>query len=241
MNAKKLDTDRFYGMLSRLDLFPNQGMRLNELAEQKCLPRRGVYFFREPGEFYSMVDKLPRIVRVGTHAVSSGSKSTLHSRLKAHLGTKTGSGNHRGSIFRLHVGNALLFKENMGLPTWGIGSTAPLELRENPAAQYAEAALEKRVSQYIGEMTVLWVDVPDEPSSTSIRAIIERNSIALLSNKRSPIEPANSTWLGQFSPREEIRTSRLWNLKHVGETYDPQFLVVLEEAIERTCSTSWPK
>jgi hypothetical protein len=176
-----------------------------------------------------------RVVRVGTHAVSVGSKSTLHSRLKAHFGNRDGLGNHRGSIFRLHLGNALLRKENREIPTWGIGSTAPPELRGNPSARDAEAAWERRVSQYIGEMTVLWIEVPDEPSSKSIRAFIERNAIALLSNRLSPIVSASSGWLGQYSPRNEIRASLLWNLKHVDETYDPEFLGVLEEAVDRTC------
>jgi hypothetical protein len=176
-----------------------------------------------------------RVVRVGTHAVSIGSKSTLHSRLKTHLGNRDGFGNHRGSIFRLHLGNALLRKENREIPTWGIGSTAPPELRGNPSARDAEAAWERRVSQYIGEMTVLWIEVPDEPSSKSIRAFIERNAIALLSNRLSPIVSASSGWLGQYSPRNEIRASLLWNLKHVDETYDPEFLGVLQEAVDRTC------
>lgn len=101
--------------------------------------------------------------------------------------------------------------------------------------QEAEATWEKKVSDRIGAMTILWVDVPDEPSATSMRAFIERNAIALLSNQRSPIAPASETWLGRHSIREEIRTSLLWNLKHVNEVYDPAFLDVLEQAIHRTC------
>jgi hypothetical protein len=44
------------------------------------------------------------------------------------------------------------------------------------------AALELDVSTYIGAMPFLWIDVDDEPSPRSLRAYIERNSIALLSN-----------------------------------------------------------
>jgi len=161
-------------------------------------------------------------------------------QFKAHLGSKSGSGNHRGSIFRLHLGHALLNKENCTIPTWGVGSVAPPELRSDLVAQEAEATWEKKVSDRIGAMTILWVDVPDEPSAASMRAYIERNAIALLSNHHSPIAPASEAWLGRHSAREEIRTSLLWNLKHVNKEYDPAFLDVLEQAIHRTAHLQAP-
>lgn len=228
------DLERFYKLLFHLESLPRQGARLSHLPGKALLPHRGVYFFREAGELLSGGSL--RVVRVGTHAVSAGSQSSLHSRLKTHLGSKSGSGNHRGSIFRLHLGHAMLKKENHTIPTWGVGSVAPPELRENPMAQEAELMWEMKVSDRIGAMTILWVDVPDEPSATSMRAFIERNAIALLSNQRSPFTPASETWLGCHSPREEIRASLLWNLKHVDEVYDPGFLDVLEQAIHRTCA-----
>jgi hypothetical protein len=223
---------QFYHLLSVLESLPDQGIRLSCLPGKKDLPFRGVYFFREREELWS--EGVPRVVRVGTHAIFAGAKSSLHSRLKTHLGTQSGSGSHRGSIFRLHVGQALLNKENCTLPTWGNGSVAPLELRANPMARESEAILEKNVSSHIGAMTILWIDVPDEPSKTSMRAFIERNAIALLSNHLSPVALASETWLGRYSARKEIRTSLLWNVKHVDETYAPAFLDVLEQAIEQT-------
>lgn len=173
-------------------------------------------------------------MRVGTHAVSAASKSTLWGRLKTHLGTRVGGGNHRGSIFRLHVGAALLARDRVSLPTWGVGSSAPPAVRESPIARAAEAAWERKVSEYIGAMTVLWVDVPDEPGPKSKRALVERNAISLLSNHLAPIEAASIRWLGHHSPRHDIRRSGLWNLNHVDETYDPQFLDDLETAVEQT-------
>jgi hypothetical protein len=83
-------------------------------------------------------------------------------------------------------------------------------------------------------MTVLWVDVPDEPGPGSMRATIERNAIALLSNLLNPFERANTGWLGHYSPREEIRRSSLWNLDYIDQKYDPRFLDDLEAAVERT-------
>jgi hypothetical protein len=84
-------------------------------------------------------------------------------------------------------------------------------------------------------MSVLWVHVPDESGPDSARAFIERNAIALLSNQLAPIDSASESWLGRFSPRYEIRDSALWNLKHVGEMYDPLFLDKFESYVMRMC------
>ena len=210
-------------------------MRLGGYSGRSLFPVRGVYFFREPGEFRLLKPNSLRIVRVGTHAVTTASKkSTLWGRLKTHLGTRGGGGNHRGSVFRLHVGAALLARDGTHVPTWGVGSSAPAALRGSMKAQEAEAACERKVSEFIGAMTVLWVDVPDEPGPASVRALIERNAIALLSNQFAPIEPASEAWLGRHSLRDYIRRSNLWNVNHVDETYDPRFLDNLEAAVQRT-------
>ena len=232
------DLGRFYSILERLDASRQQGLKLGSYAGTSPLPTRGVYFFRELGEPRPWSPESHRIVRVGTHAVSASSKSTLWQRLRTHLGTRAGTGNHRGSIFRLHVGAAMLARDQVTLPTWGIGSTAPPALRESHAAQATELACEKKVSEYIGSMTVLWVDVPDQPSPTSVRAIIERNAIALLSNRFAPIEPPSGSWLGHYSPRNDIRRSGLWNLNYVDQAYDPSFLDLLESSVDQTLGRS---
>lgn len=225
--------ERFYASLSRLATKVNQGSRLDRLSEIRNLPQRGVYFFRETGELISGGE--PRVTRVGTHGVTAGSKSTLRGRLRTHLGSKSGVGNHRGSIFRLHVGMALRNRDGLELPYWGRGSTRPVELRASATAALAEAEHEQRVSKVIGSMTILWVDVDDEPGAGSLRSYIERNAIALLSNHCSPIEAGSEEWLGIHSAREEIRGCRLWNLNHINEAYDSAFLDELDRVIDRTC------
>ncbi len=59
-------------------------------------PKRGVYFFREPGENRKDTGAGPRIVRAGTHALKSGSGTKLWTRLSQHKGQQaTGGGDGR--------------------------------------------------------------------------------------------------------------------------------------------------
>ena len=195
-------------------------------------PKRGVYFFYEPNELRS-VDARPRIVRVGTHALTAGSSTTLWRRLAQHRGTKRPvGGNHRGSIFRLLVGAALAARDpSLTCPTWGSGSSAARSIRED------ERHLEGAVSEYIGSMAVLWLPVEDEPGPNSSRGYLERNTIALLSNfERSPVDPPSANWLGGYCPRAKVQRSGLWNSNHVDEDYDPVFLNELERMVEGSSS-----
>jgi hypothetical protein len=190
-------------------------------------PNRGVYFFQEHGERRTDTGTGPRIVRVGTHALKTGSKTTLWNRLSQHKGpAKTKGGNHRGSIFRLIVGTALMKVNGSRYSTWGKGSSAPKPVREK------EHALEQIVSETIGNMPFLWLDIPDDADPTSLRGHIERNAIALLSNYQKPtIDPPSPDWLGHHCNRERVRDSGTWNQNHVNENYEPDFLNDLEQLI----------
>jgi len=59
-------------------------------------PARGAYFFLEGGEFRSD-GSTPRVVRIGTHAVSANSQTTLRTRLSQHRGSLKGSYSGGGS------------------------------------------------------------------------------------------------------------------------------------------------
>ena len=132
------------------------------------------------------------------------------------------------------MGVALAGKENAPLPpSWGVASDPGTAARRlgitRDAVKDAEAALESQVSRYIGNMPFLWLNVDDAPSPDSRRSFIERNAIALLSGYRSPaVDYSSSAWLGQYSDRERVRNSGLWNNNYVDETCAPGFLDTLE-------------
>jgi hypothetical protein len=190
-------------------------------------PARGVYFFMEEGEMRTGSGDGHRVVRVGTHALNVGSHTKLWTRLSQHRGQKkSGSGNHRGSIFRLIVGTSLIARHGYEFPTWGHGSNATATVRAD------EVTLENEVSQIIGGMPFLWLEINDEPGPESLRGYIERNSIALLSCVNRPaVDLPSERWLGRYCDRERIRNSGLWNSNHVEETYDPAFLDALEKLV----------
>ena len=215
------DLNTFYALLDRLKGKFGGFRYLRDCTGKSGWPERGLYFFFEEGELRQ--DGVnPRVVRIGTHAVSEGSETSLWDRLHTHRGHADGGGNHRGSIFRKRIGEALLrdgdHPEDVK-KAWGRGSTAPKSIR------VAEHLLEIEVSRYIGRMPFLWLEVDDQPSRHSKRGYLERNAIALLSNFQKPvIDPASKGWLGLRSGEPTICESGLWNTNHVERSYDPRFL-----------------
>ena len=178
-------------------------------------PSQGVYFFYECGEYRSGSGDGYRIVRVGTHALKTGSKKILWKRLYDHK-----SGNKTSSSFRKLVGYALEKKKKDKKP------------------------LKQRVTETLGNMWVLCLRIEDEAGPNSLRGYIERNAIALLSNYcecptgcqcpiayHFAIDLPSKSWLGYHCVRKKVRRSGLWNQKHVDDIYDSRFLDTLEDLI----------
>ena len=192
--------ERFYSLVERLRVLTGGARTLSECTKNTGWPDRGVYFFVDSLEHLS--DGRSRVVRVGTHAITDGSSTTLWQRLSQHRGSTSRDsgqmgGNHRGSVFRRHVGDAIIASDKQYTPiasTWGVGSNAPREVRNS------EQPVELAVSKYIGGLSVLWLGVVDEPSPLSDRATIERNVISLLSSPQATNQAsASSEWLGELS------------------------------------------
>lgn len=241
MADKIADTNRFYELLDHLAARTGGPKILNDCHGRMHWPKRGVYFFLEAGENRAQYVEKGRVVRIGTHALTTGSGTTLWNRLSQHQGvSRTGLGNHRGSVFRLIVGTALAPANSIELPTsWGVG-TSPSQAAHRlgtsrQSVKDNEAELERMVSRYIGQMPFLWLAVPDEPGSDSARGLIERNAIALLSSYISPaVDLQSRNWLGRQSDRERVRSSGLWNNIHVDKKWDDEFLDQMEPFVEAT-------
>ena len=238
LEDRTANTVRFYDLLTWVERREGGVRTLAACDGRMDWPRRGVYFFFEEGEERSESGSGRRVVRIGAHALTATSRTSLWSRLSQHRGSaKSGAGNHRGSIFRLIVGIALARRGDCPLPsTWGIGGDPGAAARklgmDRASVRDGEVDLERRVSAYIGRMPFLWLNVDDGPGPNSQRNLIERNAIALLSHARTPAADApSSRWLGAFSDRERVRTSGLWNNNHVEENYDASFLDAMENLV----------
>lgn len=226
---------QFYEILEELENVVGGKRVLENASGRMDWPKRGVYFFFEPGEVRTTSGSGLRVVRVGTHALKAGSQTTLWNRLRTHRGSlggaRPGGGNHRSSVFRLHIGTSLIQRDNWPYDVagqWAKGSSASKSVRQQ------EYPLEQAVSHYLRGMPFLWVAVDDEPGPDSLRGYIERNAIALLSNHNfpeNPIDPQSHTWLGQGAASEQTRRSGLWNVNHVTEKCDSDFLRVLRNYV----------
>jgi hypothetical protein len=220
--------DRFYRMLSQLAQILPGPRRLRECHGSDDWPRQGVYFFFEPGEVRA--DGSDRVVRVGTHALTATSQATLWGRLRQHrghvAGLHPGGGNHRASVFRRHVGAALIHRDQ--LPRELLGSWLD---RHGPRAGWAaqEARIEEAVSAYIGAMPFVWLSVPERAD----RGCIERNSIALTSRLAEGLDQPSTGWLGHHAARTEISQSGLWNVDHIRHHREPGFLDLLHRLVQQ--------
>jgi hypothetical protein len=225
---RQADTDEFYRLLDDLARRLGGPRHLRDCNRRSGWPRQGIYFFYEDGE--TRADGSCRVVRVGTHALTATAKSTLWGRLRQHrgqlAGRNPGGGNHRASVFRRHVGAALIRSSN-----------SPNELlaswlnRHRPVGERAsqEALVEVEVSRYIGAMPFLWLAV----SGWADRAYIERNSIALLSCLTGGLDPPSASWLGHYAQPSKIRNSGLWNINHVNDQYKPEYLRRLAQLVDQ--------
>ena len=227
-NKRLSDLKKFYLIIEKLE---NKNIQKNLLSKsngRQEWPTKGVYFFFEETEKRIDSGNGLRVTRVGTHAVKENSKRTLWNRLSDHKGTiKTGGGNHRGSIFRLLIGTAIIRNKNLNFPTWGKGNSAKKYIKDN------ELGLERLVSRTIGDMPFLYISIDDKSSKNSLRAYIEKNSIALLSNyNKNILDSASKDWLGNNCNREKVRNSGLWNNNYVDEIYEPAFLNIFEKLVD---------
>jgi hypothetical protein len=223
---RKADADEFYRLLAELERREGGRRWLRDARGKHGWPRQGVYFFFEDGEIRA--EGSDRVVRVGTHALTATSRTTLWHRLRQHrghlAGRHPGGGDRHTSIFRWHVGSALIQRGN-----WPQGLLDSWRDHHGPRPEWddQEAQIELLVSGHIRAMPLLWLSVTDRAD----RAYIERNSIALLSRKTGGVDPPSVGWLGRDAVHSEVRESGLWNVNHVNDRYDPQFLRKLDQLI----------
>jgi hypothetical protein len=230
--------DRQSAIESLYECFGRLGNESGLLALREALtgnlPNQGVYFFFDPCEPTRFSSRVPRLVRIGTHGVSSGSKATLRDRLRTHFGTMDGYGNHRASVFRQHIGEALIRRDNLReqFPNWGRGQNVERSISD------AEKELERKVSEYISRLQICCIEVSDKPTKHSARSKIERLSIALFTEGLVPVESPTKEWLGLHSAHDAIARTGLWNVRDAGSKADFEIVNMISKRIAMVSSSA---
>ena len=173
--------------------------------DKNKIPENGIYILFEKGESGHSTNK---IVRIGCHTGAN----QLPSRLTQHFLNE----NKDRSIFRKNIGRAILKKENDSfLEKWEIDLT-PREAREKHSKSIdfeKQKSIEKKVTKYIQE-NFFFTIIPIEDKKE--RLYLEAKIISTVSLCSECFPSKN--WLGNYSPKEKIRQSGLWQVNELWKT-----------------------
>ncbi len=176
--------------------------RLHFPFDSKALPKNGLYVLFEQGEQGHGGD---RIVRIGTHT----GDNQLPSRMEQHFLRQ----NKDRSIFRKHIGRALLAQTNDPyLELWEKDLTprTAREQWESSIDKEYQQQVEDKVSTHIQDnMSFVVLPIPKKQD----RLYWEKKLIATVA--QCPYCRASSLWLGNASPKVEIRWGGLWLVQHL--------------------------
>lgn len=183
------------------------------------LPHNGIYFFYEEGENWGHGGDHQRIVRVGTHKGNN-----FRSRINDHFlfnerkmnFNEMKSAPKDRSIFRKNLGRALLNKEEDDyLKIWNLDFT-PRDNRE----QYGhlrdiqkEKEIEMQVTQTLRNSFSFRFLVMDSQMERMGGKGLESSLIGTIA-RCGKCRPSIN-WLGNCSPKGEIKESGLWLVQHL--------------------------
>lgn len=187
-------------LCAKLHRIIREGKRFDFCTGYQAIPLNGVYIMFEKGELAHDND---RIVRIGTH---TGDKQ-LQSRIWPHFENE----NKNRSIFRKNIGRCLLNKEHSSyLETWELDSTSRKDKEKNLPLidKVFEADIEKQISAYAqANLSFCVLEIPYKEE----RLYFERRLIGTVSGCREC--SASPGWLGNSSPKPQIRYSGLWQVQ----------------------------
>lgn len=163
-------------------------------------PANGIYVLFEVGEHGHGGE---RIVRIGTHR----GPDNLGKRIREHVYTR----NKDRSIFRKHIGRALLQRRNdVFLEQWDVDLTTKQarEQHEDVIDKATLARVEDEVSAFMnGNFSFCVLRIDQRPT----RLLLEQQLLSVVSQCES-CGPSEQ-WLGKHHPNPVIRESGLWNIQ----------------------------
>jgi hypothetical protein len=185
------------------------------------LPKNGIYFFYENGEAQNhAASELPRIVRVGTHKDGNfRSRIAEHFLLDEHkmVFDADKPAPHDRSIFRKHIGRALLERENDPyLKVWGdldFTTRATRDLYRHLRDIRKETEIESEVTRILRDtFTFRYIEILGEKDRMGGDGL-EKALIGTLA--QCGCCTSSPGWLGRHSPKPKISTGHLWLIQHL--------------------------
>lgn len=181
------------------------------------LPRNGIYFIYEEGEIWGHGGDKARIVRVGTHKKEGNfmiriNEHFLLDELKMCFDA-TKPAPHDRSIFRKNIGMALLNKaKDEYLKIWKIDFTTKQNRKEYGHHRdiQKEKKFEAEITGILREKFSFRFIIIDEQKK---RMEVESSLIGTVA--RCELCKPSDNWLGNYSPKKEIKESGLWLIQHL--------------------------
>lgn len=187
------ELERLYGLLALLP-------RYDHTTPRDRLPENGIYLFFERGEEIALDGwTVDRVVRVGTHRADGN----FPGRIRQHYGNKSNlGGNKNSSVFRKHLGGALLRRQDPDHPHLDEWITQGGD-RDRTVEEQVSGVLRNR-------FTFVCFEAPRKED----RMELERGLIGLLAAQGD--QGASESWLGHHADHEKVHSSSLWNTQHTG-------------------------
>ncbi|MGL4987545.1 MAG: hypothetical protein ACRC5H_10485 [Treponemataceae bacterium] len=176
--------------------------RLSFPFKKQDIPNNGIYIIFEKGETFGEFD---RIVRVGTHT----GENQLYSRLLQHFVKE----NKNRSIFRKNIGRCFLNRlQDPYLKLWDLDTTSKADKDNNLKLldlDY-EKEIEQKITTYIQENLSFCVFQVE----TKAQRLFWESKIVSTLAKSKELKPSID-WLGNYSTKEKIRESGLWQVNEL--------------------------
>ena len=203
------------------------------------LPLNGIYFFYEEGELWGHGGQRLKIFRIGTHRGNNFrnriSEHLLINEKKMDFDKDKPKPSDR-SIFRKNIGRALLNKnKDPYLKIWEIDF-----LPKKKRTKYGhlrdiekEKSIERQITEILREKFFFrFIIIENEDERIGSKGL-ESKLIGTVS-KCMKCKPSKN-WLGNYSPKKQIRTSGLWLTQYLNaEGITDEDTVVIEKLINKT-------
>lgn len=183
------------------------------------LPKNGIYFFYENGEKWGHGDYKSRIVRVGTHRDGNFPKRIAEHFLldesKMNFDKYKPKPSDR-SIFRKNIGRALLNKDNDDyLQVWDIDFIKNVNKRlfADRRDICKEKAIESKITEILRRKFSFRFIIIKGLSERMGSKGLESAIIGTLAHCK--LCRPSKKWLGNHSPKQQIRESGLWLVQHL--------------------------